>query len=226
MKCQNTSWSVPDNSNPLIVNPLATNHIYWGTLIQDANSITGVQATQTILPTYQVTNGNTLYAPTICGPNYCPLEVVTDYNGGQLYWGIWDHTKDGKGNAWAVLDTVNSAFMSTYAPGGTYTCEILWQNGDWNVYLFDWNTGAWSYQGGVPYSLSYSQRGWDMWEAYYSTPYPTQPVIESSNLDVYVAGLGWETCNSVFGGSFTTGGVSPPYTTTWLTQYSSWEVYY
>jgi hypothetical protein len=102
------------------VNPLTgIYHIAWGTSINNQPNYIGVAAIQQILPTYHVPTGlsppEILYAPTLIGSNYDPLEIAFCYNGsdsynGGLYWGVFDQTD----NTWRIFDSVDSTFLSKY----------------------------------------------------------------------------------------------------------------
>ena len=219
------------------INPLDTSdyHCFWGTLIYNSNTVTGVEALQQVQPNY-ILNTETLYAPTLMGPTNCPLEAVSCYYGGKVYVQVWDHNLDNVPvTKWIYQAQVDTAFQNKYVrylsniPQG-YQVEILHYNGVWYCMLYNWVGNYWETIATDSTSLPVAH-GWDMWETHFTEPYPTsQPVIESQGLmELDTTDNNWHLVDTSRGFVDT----SPPpdvfpfsgYSWSWVAMYHDWKVW-
>lgn len=207
----------------------AVNHIYWGAGITDNSNIIASAAVQQILPTYSVTGGNTLYAPTLMGPYNCPLEAVTVYFDGALVFGVWDHTLSS--NQWIVYQLMDSSFKDKYVRNinglsNAYQVEVVRTGSSfWQVYLYNFRDSCWDIIEYKNHNLGFTRGGWDMWEAYYSTPYPSQPQIQSTNVQVYdIRDNQLHNVDSSYGYSISSGDLTG-YTRSFISNFYNWALY-
>ena len=231
--------NITNNTRIFSISPQTTlNQIYFGTQINTGQYVGGASSVQQILPTYTVPTGDTLYAAALISPNGDPLEICCNYNGtnsygGHLYWGVFDHVQ----KKWVVYDPVDTTFQSNYVRNINGLCDaieqcILYSGGSWNVYIVNWNTEEWENPVSAAYTWSDGRNGWDLWEAWYVKPYPTQPSIRSETINVYTSDDNeWHEVTSNYGGQYpwnnpTYNNPNPPYTTTWNSNYYDWTVSY
>ncbi len=208
-------------------------HFFYGTYIFNSATVIAVYAIQQIQPSYQVTNGNLLYAPTICGPLNCPLEAVTTYTNGNLYFGVWDHTVEN----FIRFDQIDSNWKNKYVRninglGNAYQVEIVTDGGSqWWVGIYNYQAGHWDWVNYVNHNMSPQMgHGWDFWEAYYYQPYPTsQPPIESQWVQEYdTSDHNWHLVDTMRG--FVDTSVNPPMAITgfsyqMIALYHDWKVW-
>jgi len=201
-----------------------TDHEAWGTEI-DASNLFGVYAYQSVYNNINLNSGDVLYAPTLRGPDGCPLEMSTVYiqNGSttnryvSLYSWYWQ--------AWGIELNITPTFLYDYVKSGCYIGELLYNGSEWHAYLYDWNTSSWDGIGDWEPSVS-GTYGWDAWEEYFmSNNWPTLPQIYSNYLCVKVGDSGndWEQVTSTYGEELDTN-MTSVYPHNFIDYYYDWYV--
>jgi hypothetical protein len=200
---EGTRFGPPGKNTPNIselsqgVNSPLVDQQCFGTNIFYNSNIFGVYANQSIYNNINLNeSGDNLFAPTIIGPNQCPLEMTTEYKraGSTTSRGIrlwkWNN---GQAQGISYLDA-SPTFMSSYTRGGRYLMEILYvaASQKWRALLYNYDTSMWASLGPlVPSQTGGQTSGWDIWEEWYiANNWPTLPFILSSNLKVKIGSAG------------------------------------
>ncbi|MGA9139121.1 MAG: hypothetical protein WBZ29_02795, partial [Methanocella sp.] len=141
---------------------------------------------------------------------------------------VWDHI-EGDFVKWMPMD---STFMSNYVryisniPNG-YQVEVLKYQGTWYVMLYNWNQGYWQTVWTSTHEMS-TGHGWDFWEGYFWTPYPTsQSRIEAQGIMEYdTSDNNWHYVDILRGMPE----MNPfpfwtPYNVNWVAMYHDWQIW-
>lgn len=203
------------------MSPLTAGHRYFGTGIITYTNAIGFYAIQNFNTTQSIPTGTTLYAPTLLGSNYCPLEITTEYvwvSGVlQRAIGVWDHNS----NQFVVSDTNVTPFLNS---SNQYIAEIYDNSGTWEAMVYDYSISQWL----ILYTDSTSTTsmyGFDIWEEYNFNE-SSWPVLgtqfDSSSIEICISGT-WHNITSTYGNQQADLGTAP-YTFTWTNQYYHWHV--
>jgi len=199
-------------------------HNYWGTALKSGATKTGARAKQYVFTTITLKEWkDTLYAPTLLPPNYCPLESVTYYyktlTGMQRKWKVYDHYLD----AFKYSTNINATFLDNYVRNGYYWTKVEKMDSEWWASLYNYNYDVWEAKWAQTNPGDYSE-GWDVWEEYdLNNNWPTLPEIDSFSLQVNVGGY-WKNVNSTYG--YENNYLPPdfPYDYGWNVHYYDWYV--
>ncbi len=207
-------------------------HKNWGTFLPYNPNIYGVRAVQAVYDNIVLNeDGDTLYAPTMLGPNRCPLELTTcyrRYGSGTYRWvEVWDFHV----GQFVVGYTIDAYFMANYVRLGHYFGAIKYDpvSGRWAAWLFNYSTYTWTVMPWYSSSQDHDTDGWDMWEEYrLDNNWPTLPIIQSKNLNVKIGSTGdlWKVVTAASGygndGGMTLGDAPYPYY--FVMNYYYWRV--
>lgn len=184
--------------------PLAGDHHHWGTCIYGGSSKTGACAHHQIDTSLTINWGQTLYAPTMLAPNYCPLESVTRYWKEvplimRRHWAVWSFPAGKFILSEAFFDDWLDKYVRTYGGKPCYYTKVLKDSATWYVYLYNYNIGNWE-QKATSTGSSDHNVGWDMWEEYnMQGSWPTLPKIYSKDITVRLNTGVWCLVNSTYG---------------------------
>lgn len=219
-----------ENISSNTVNPLVKpTHMWFGTYINNNNVYWAVFATQQVQLNLNLNGmGQSLYAPTLCGPNHCPLEAstwyYTDVNelNTNRYFGVFDHDK----GYYVVQIPMTTTFSNTYVRfinGETcYQVEIYKDNYGWQVILYNFLTQKWDKLLTNPETQDYSSNtyGWDVCEPLFNgPPWQSLPHIESMSLQVENINV-FHNVDSSYGSNYVSNPY--PYTKNWVSNYYDW----
>jgi hypothetical protein len=178
-----------------------------------------VAAKHTFYYTLYIPSGTSLYAPTLRGVHYCPLEILSRYwyDNGTLRHSIsvYDHL--------GGLFVVNLDIVSDYLSNGKYFAEILDYEDCWYAMAYNYSTSTWETLWIQCFDYMSEPYGWDVWEErnFNEANWPNFSgyPIEASNIQI---SMGLNTPAN--GGNEQKDMGSAPYLTTWLGKYYSWRV--
>ncbi len=204
---------------------LGVGHRWFGTGILTYTNAIGFYAKQQFQPTQINDFGTTLYAPTLLGSNYCPLEISTTYEDVDYVRyceiKVFDHTLgDFQFSLTAVSPYLEYSNGSYY-----YYADIIKSGNTWYALLYNVSNTTWE----IVYSQSSSTSspyGWDIWEEWYfdESPWPTlDNRFSTVDLQIRISGGLFTPITSTYGSEQKDVGTAP-YSFQWVNNYYNWYV--
>ncbi len=209
-------------------------HQWIGTRIYGDENLTAVFARQKSWKSLNVDEDEWLFAPTLLGANYCPLEVVTYYHkeSGVMkrLWTIYDHSKTPGWQTAIEIERDDNAAWSRYNLSGYYNTELIWDEKEqkWWACLYNWYTAAWERKYSSSGTHEYNGHNlWEEWGMYDNRRYPDLKIIRAKDLRVYIddATPDWHKVTPSYGRELKSLRSHFPYDWVWVKEYYYWKVY-